>query len=492
MRVKIYAALGLVLAVLVLNALATAQAQPSANASTVALTVTVIGKDVSPVTGLQQGDFTVLENKTQQPIHGFSAPSAAQSGSAAPRAVLVLDELSTKFDTMSFARTKLHKFFKESGGTVLEPTLFVALTENGLVLLHDYTRDANALDTALSHHTTLVAYQLRNNGSIGRIDRINVALACLQQIASSVRGYPADTTIIWIAPGFSTIGQMNFDHGLQVSTYGLIQQIANQLMQAHITIDSIDPRGASATRSYGNLWYKHFSPLPSQVNQATFAPLDLRALVVQSGGNVFYGRDDLDMELAWAYQWANASYILRYTSTNTAPNDALRAIQVNVDRPGVTAYARQGYYGLPNQEPAFVQKTQAQLQIALSSSLPYIGLPVLSNSVQMDPKTHTAHITLNLDGGSLAWQSAPGGALGCHLDVAAAQFSSSGKLMQASSFVQALQAKAGSGVNLRGHTLPVVLDLPIKQDKGRLRLIVRDEATGAIGSADVGDLHHLQ
>jgi len=491
MNRKTYMAAGIWLVAFMLAGPIRAQAPPQTGTATVVLNVTVVGKKNAPVTNLKQSDFTVLENKTAQPIDGFSAPGSA-TPEAPARAVLVLDELSTSFDTISFARNKLHKFFKDSGGTLLEPTLFVAVTQDGLVLLHDYTRDANALDTALSHHTTLVAYQLRNNGSIGRVDRMNVALACLQQIASSVRNYPANTTVIWIAPGFSTIGQMNFDHGLQVSTYALIQQIANQLMQAHITIDSIDPRGASATRSYGNLWYVHFSPLPSQINQATFAPLDLRALVVQSGGNVFFGRDDLDMELAWAYQWASASYTLRYTSTNTAANDSLRAIQVNVNRPGVTVYARQGYYGLPNQEPAFVQKTQAQLQIALNSSLPYIGLSVLSNSVQMDPKTKTAHITLNLDGGSIAWQSAPGGALGCHLDVAVAQFSGSGKVVQATSVVQALQAKADSGVNLRGHTLPVALDLPIKENKGRLRIVVRDEATGAIGSADVGDLRHLQ
>jgi hypothetical protein len=345
---------------------------------------------------------------------------------------------------------------------------------------------------ALHHHTTLVAYQLRNNGGVGRVDRMNLALAALQQIAASVRNYPANTSILWIAPGFSTIGQMNLDHGMQVSTYNLVQQISAQLAQSRITLYSIDPRGASATRAYGNLWYLHFSPLPAQVNQATLANVDLRSLVVQNGGNVFYGRDDLDMELTWAYQWAKAAYTLRYISTHTSPDNTLRSIHVNVDRPGATVYARQGYYGLPGQEPTFVQNAQAQVQLALSSAVPYIGLTMLSNSVQIDPKTKTAQITLNLDGGSVAWQAAPSGALGCHLDVAAAQFSSDGKVVQAVSVTQALQAKAGSGVNLRGHALPVSMEVPIKKAKGRLRVVVRDEATGAIGSVDVGDLSHIR
>lgn len=81
----------------------------------------------------------------------------------------------------------------------------------------------------------------------------------------------------------------------------------------------------------------------------------------------------------------------------------------------------------------------------------------------------------------------------CSLDVAAAEFSKDNKSLHVTSAQQTLQTKIGSGAYIHGHTLPVSISIPVTfRSKNRLRMVVRDDATGALGSADVSDLSHVQ
>lgn len=462
----------------------------------VKLYVVVTDAKGAPVLGLTKSDFTVLEDNQTQNVVDFQIPptstdASKKSAIEAPRAILLLDELNTSFDSISFARNYLHKFFKQNGGKLEQPTLFVALTGNGLVMLHDYTSDGMALDQALHQHKTLVDYQLRNNGGIGRVDRLNLALAALQQITASTKDIPTDKALVWIAPGFSTIGQMNLDHNMQVGIYGLVQNISDQLFRSHITIYSVDPRGASAVRAYGNVWFQHFSDMATGVNAATLANLDLRSLVMQTGGKVFYGKDDIDHELEQAFQLGNAFYTLQYSSPNTGSGGSLRTIQVKVDRPGVTAHTREGYYALPGPPPPTPQDVPIQLKQALSSQIPYLGLSIISTQAQLVSPSNRAAIKLSLDSGDVAWQLQQNKILTCHLDIATVDFSNDGKVLHAVSRQLIINSQVGQGARIHGHLLPVSTDIPVTLPGGYVRVVVRDEATGKIGTVEVHDLEKL-
>lgn len=468
------------------------QAQSTATQPVVHLDVVALDAQGAPVQGLTMKDFAVVENGKNEKIVSLT-PGSTEANPSQPRSViLLLDELNATYPQIAYARERIYKFFTEHS-KLNQPTMLVALTGNGLMMLHDYTEDASALNSSLHAHQTEIAFEIRNNGGIGRGDRLNLDMAALQQMADSVYGSPTDTAIVWIAPGFSTIGQMNPDHNVQVGLLHTVQQLSSLLYRSRITLYSVDPRGVEGTRSYGNLWFQHFAPLPSQINQATMASLDLRALVLMTGGKVYFGKDDLESEIVLALQDAGAYYSLQYISSDTQNDTSLRVVQVNASKKNFTVLAPDGYYGLPTFAKDSQQDAIAQLKMALNSLVSDIGIPVLAHEVHADPKNKVVQIQLQIDGGSLHWHAGASGMLACDLDVAAAEFSKNNKSLHVASTRQTLQTKIGSGVYMHGHSLPVSISLPgTLSSKSRLRMVVRDDATGALGSADVGDLSHVQ
>ena len=100
------------------------------NARLVVLDVVVVDRNGKPVTNLERSKFVVYEDKVQQTIKDFEAPTRHMmpSGSAtkavvnsvadlpkigsAPVNVLVFDELNTPFNQLAFARQQMEKYLK--------------------------------------------------------------------------------------------------------------------------------------------------------------------------------------------------------------------------------------------------------------------------------------------------------------------------------------------------------------------------------------------
>jgi Ca-activated chloride channel family protein len=76
------------------------------------------------------------------------------------------------------------------------------------------------------------------------------------------------------------------------------------------------------------------------------ADLALRKLAYETGGRVLYPNSfgQLDDIYAEVYEELRSQYTIGYISTNTAKDGSYRHIEVRVDEPGATGYARPGYY----------------------------------------------------------------------------------------------------------------------------------------------------
>jgi VWFA-related protein len=118
------------------------------------------------VSGLTQGDFTVLENGQQQKIAFFhhiqanatpdQAPSPLSPGEFTNKtqtrsersAILVFDLLNSSIAEQSNARDELMKFLSESP-ELGEPISLLAFDAYGIRLLHDFTKNPALLAEAL-------------------------------------------------------------------------------------------------------------------------------------------------------------------------------------------------------------------------------------------------------------------------------------------------------------------------------------------------------
>ena len=123
--------------VVLLPGMVTASAQqipPTAEASfrSVRLNVVVAAKSGSPIIGLQRQDFTLMDNKSPQPIMSFKAVSAVQEP---VQVILLIDAVNIDFTRMAYVREEVQKFLRTNGGHLAHPTTIAVLSFAGSLKL---------------------------------------------------------------------------------------------------------------------------------------------------------------------------------------------------------------------------------------------------------------------------------------------------------------------------------------------------------------------
>ena len=93
--------------------------------------------------------------------------------------------------------------------------------------------------------------------------------------------------------------------------------------------------------------YKQFVKGVKKARQAEIGNLALQVLATQSGGRVLNSSNDLAGEIATCAADANAFYVLSFEGLpGDGPNE-YHALEIKIDKPGLTARTRSGYYAQP-------------------------------------------------------------------------------------------------------------------------------------------------
>ena len=125
-------------ALLFAGTLAQAQ-QPAANGNTITLDAVVTPRSGVPVPNLQQGDFTLLDNKATRSLTSLKAFTAKQEPA---EVVLVVDAVNTTFQNVAFERDQIDRFLRANGGHLAHPTALTIFTDTA----QPGTRDEETLD----------------------------------------------------------------------------------------------------------------------------------------------------------------------------------------------------------------------------------------------------------------------------------------------------------------------------------------------------------
>lgn len=135
-----------------------------ATSLSVRLNVVVESKSGTTITGLQQQDFTVMDNKSAQSITSFKAVS---SGQEPVKVILLIDAVNTGFNRVAFDRDEVQKFLRANGGNLTHPTTIAILTDKGSQMQKDFSGDGNALSAFLDHNTSGLREITRSTGIWG-------------------------------------------------------------------------------------------------------------------------------------------------------------------------------------------------------------------------------------------------------------------------------------------------------------------------------------
>jgi VWFA-related protein len=472
---------------------------PLFNASTrnVILDAVVTDKKGTVVTGLTRNDFVIREDNTPQQILSFDAVAAGTSiEDATPHTILLVDELNTRFEDMAYTRYSVNRLLHRDGIKLDQPTALYILSNDGLHVLQPFTREPAAIDAALRLHGPVIPWRTQRNFYLG-LERINLSMTALQQIAIASTGVPGHKNIVWISPGLPIFSALQMNADAEKQLFDSIRRLSDQLLKARISIYSVDPRGVrsnfstfniATNNASNNLAYVAYLNALTQANDAAFGNLAIQTLATQTGGHAFFGRNDVDREIATSLTDGNTYYTLAYSPANKDFHGEFRKIRISViGRPDLSVQTRDGYYAMPGNQAVDAKRELQELAGSLITPIPFNGVPI-PISYTTFVKSPTPHIAVRfvVPSLSLSWVPDSKGRPSAQITVAAADKGKHGRRgAWKPSMVRVYTVSLPAGITPSAKTqTSVSFEMPYR-DSDHLRFVVRDDASGHIGSSEI-------
>jgi VWFA-related protein len=325
-------------------------AQESQSTRQITLDVVVADKSGKPVSGLEQKDFTLLDNKQPQKILSFEAVKGGAATADPPvEVILVSDEVNTAFTRVSFERTEIQKFLQQAPGELPRPVSLAFLSDSGIKIGNITTQDGKALIAELDQNKNGLRSITRDQGFYGASDRVGLSLNALQQLAAYEAPRPGRKLVIWISPGWPLLTGPNeiLTSKEQQGIFNQIVAISDSLRRARITLDTIDPLGTSDAGGFRTFAYEEYVKGIKKPGQVQIGNLALQVIATQSGGRVLNSNNDVTGEIAMFVADANAFYVLTFEGLPGDGPDEYHSLQIKLDRSGLKALTRTGYYAQP-------------------------------------------------------------------------------------------------------------------------------------------------
>jgi VWFA-related protein len=401
----------------------TARAQQvSADAPTIRVTsrlvfldVTVLDKKGRPVVnGLTKDDFAITDNKKPQRIFSFEAPETHvvdanatgddPSGNA-PVTIFVLDLLNSKFEDFAYIRYMVRKYLEAQPKQLNSPAELMVLGNDSLEMVQGYTRSKADLLYALSHMPAVVPYK-EMSGFFE--DRFYQSIDALEQIALQNKGVRGRKNIIWVGHGGPNLNPIGlWPHAVDYLN-GYIHDATNMLVDSRISLFvlypglKVDGPVLMASAMKAGVEIGDDDPFSGDIN--------FGVLVNETGGKLFYNRNDIDTEIKQSEELGSQYYTLTYQPTEVDADGKFRRIRVTLRDPDLQVVTKAGYFA-PDKNAAVNPQKQmvVNLSEAARSSIPFESLKVTIEHLVRHPDTGTAEFTILLGPRNVDWQPTDGG-----------------------------------------------------------------------------------
>jgi VWFA-related protein len=333
------------LAVLAAFATSAQQPAPRPGVDRINLDVVVTGKSGSPVSDLQQQDFTILDNKVPQTVTSFQALDGTQTP---VEVIIVIDAVNAKYTTVSYERDQIDKFLRADEGEIVYPTALFVLTDTGLETVEDFSKDGNQLSAALDKYTVSTRILHRSAGFYGAADRYQISLAALHELAQRESSRPGRKIMVWVSPGWPLLSgpETLLNDKAQQQIFEDIVNFSTELRADRITLYNIDPAGALDSLERDTYW-ENFVKGVSKPRQAQVGNLGLQVLTTQSGGVVFSFNNDITGLLRKCLADTRAGYEISFEPPADDQSNEYHHLEIRIAQRGLTARTWQGYYSRP-------------------------------------------------------------------------------------------------------------------------------------------------
>jgi len=471
----------------------------SVKSQLVTLDVVVNDKNGQPVRGLTRDDFTIYEDKVAQSIVAFEAtePTSASNRPSvqihstaeldrleadAPVSIVVLDELTTRFEDQYFARYLLEKYLGKQGEILDQPLMLIARNHRGSQVLLDYTTSRKEVLSALNRH--LAANDFLAADPSDPDEKIIAEFTSLIEIAKATEGHAGHKSLIWIGRGFPSMQRDGVvaDKNEQLDT--AIARCTNLLRDARVTLYTIDPAGVSAPEqtldAAGDVVME--DPFGMQVG--------FMQMATATGGQSLHGRNDVDRVIDTTVKDGEIFYSLAYRPAGSITNDnpkAFRRIRVVVKGGVLLATTREGYYLTKPEAPVANEEAgklsaedRFNLAAASQGLMVFDGIPL---TITRDAATSDSfHLAFSA---ATVGLSDDGSKLSGRVSLIALSYDRNGKLLNKTGKVVSLHLAHLQPGETESRKVEVSTSLDTHAPAARVRFIVLGNANGRIGADNV-------
>ncbi|HLK64238.1 MAG TPA: VWA domain-containing protein [Bryobacteraceae bacterium] len=415
---------------------------------------------------------------------------------------ILLDGLNTRFSDQARVKESLIQLLKQlhSGDSVA----IYALTDR-LHVVHDFTSDVPALLAALdrlrpqeSRTAASSVYEDSNTGIDyldGMINRANAKLAgfshddragataiALQAIANHLAGIKGRKNLIWVSSNFplpmTATEQQTTWRGFNDAGIAIYPVDARGLIGMTEWMPSL---GASSTAKIVTGKNPEDRRAQRQIEEShTVADV----LAERTGGRACRN-NDVSGCIRRALDDSEVTYVLSFTPSHNQWDGRFREIKVKLNRAGLEARYRKGYYALPDL-PSDQTTRQSLLQSAAMSPLVSTGLTIVAKLLEKPTDlSRQAALSIVLDWHEVAFESKAEGTREATLDVRAVVFGAEMAALKTTGQTAHLELKPSQYDRFlkEGELLTIKVEVPAGSE--RVRVVVRDAASGRLGAVDV-------
>lgn len=326
-----------------------AQAAPGqASSSAITLDVVVSNKSGAPVVDLQPGDFKLLDKKQPQSLISVQFADGVSAKTDAPaEAILVVDAVNGSLETVESERQMLARFLQENGGQLALPTSLAVLSDSGMTAKNPPSRDGKELGAFLNANIPGLR-PLSTYGWDADMAREQLSLKALDFLVAQASRRPGRKLLIWLSPGWrlQTSGNWVASQKDRQMLFDKVVALSTAMRAARVTVYSLDPSGIDSELTFQQIYEAYLKGLDAP-KHVDYGYLLLQVLATQTGGRALSAASDMAGLLDKCMEDARAYYVLSFSPPAIAHPDEYHSIEVQIDKPGLKARTRTGYYLSP-------------------------------------------------------------------------------------------------------------------------------------------------
>ena len=466
------------------------------NSTLVFLDVTVLDKRGRPVvTGLTKDDFTILEDKRPQRIFSFEAPQTHLMGpnggdenpdGKAPVTIIVLDLLNSNFVDFAFIRYEVKRFLIAQPERLASPAELMVIGNESLEMLQGYTRSRSDLMNALQHLPAALPYKKMSASFFW--ERFAQSMDALQQIALQNKGIPGRKNIIWVGHGGPGINLLPLDlpPKAEDELTQYVHSTTNMLVDSRISLFVIYPGlsvqnsmiSMSAMEANADIGDDDNDPFAGDINFGVF--------VNETGGELFFNRNDVDAEIARSQQMGANYYTLTYQPEQRDQNGKFRRIRVILRDRNLRAVTKAGYFA-PDEHAPINPRQQGMMKLAeaAQSTIPFTALDVRLANVQRHADTGTAEFTVQLMFKNVSLLPAEDGKYTASLALAAVSLDANQEIKASKIESVTVHSSTQDSTRLPAVASTFNVRVRVPRNTRTVRVVMEDRENGRMGAAEL-------